>query len=140
VSPAAAAAGYSGTPLAKKLGIVAGTQVHGIDLPADYWKLLAPLPAEVAFADRLSPQVDVVHLFVTKRAVLAKQLATLRKKLRPDAALWISWPKKAAKQPTDITEDVIREVALPLGFVDIKVCAVDATWSGLKLVVRKELR
>ena len=140
MTPAAGSAGYSGTPLAKKLGIVAGSQVHGIDVPANYKALLAPLPADVVFADRVSQLVDVAHLFATKRSVLAKYLAALRKKLRPDAALWISWPKKAAKQPTDITEDVIREVALPLGFVDIKVCAVDETWSGLKLVVRKDLR
>jgi hypothetical protein len=132
--------GYSGTPLAKKLGITASAQVHVIAAPANYRALLAPLPADVAFADRLSQQVDVAHLFATKRAVLAKQLIALRSKLRADAALWISWPKKAAQQPTDITEDVIREVALPLGFVDVKVCAVDATWSGLKLVIRKELR
>jgi hypothetical protein len=132
--------GYSGTPLAKKLGIGAGTQVHVIDEPANYQALLAPLPAKVAFTDRISQQVDVVHLFVRQRALLQKQLIALRRKLRPDAALWISWPKKAAKQPTDITEDGIREVALPLGLVDIKVCAVDPTWSGLKLVIRKELR
>lgn len=140
MTPAAGAAGYSGTPLAKKLGIVAGTLVHGIDPPSNYKALLAPLPNGVVFAERISQQVDVVHLFATQRAALAKQLAALRKKLRTDAALWVSWPKKAAKQSTDITEDVIRELALPLGFVDIKVCAVDATWSGLKLVVRKELR
>ncbi len=140
MKPAAATAGYSGTPLAKKLGIVAGARVHAIDAPVNYKALLAPLPADVAFTVRVSQQVDVTHLFATKRAVLQKQLTALRGKLRPDAALWISWPKKAAKQPTDITADVIREVALPLGFVDIKVCAVDATWSGLKLVVRKELR
>lgn len=135
-----ASAGYSGTPLARKLGIAAGSRVYPVDAPADYRQLLAPLPADVTFATRVSGDVDLAHLFVTKRAELGKQLAALRRKLRPDAALWISWPKKAAKQPTDITEDVIRELALPLGFVDIKVCAVDATWSGLKLVVRKELR
>jgi hypothetical protein len=81
-----------------------------------------------------------VHLFVVERAVLAKDAQRLRRLLRPDAVLWVSWPKKAAKVPTDITEDAIREVILPMGWVDVKVCAVDATWSGLKLVVRKELR
>ncbi len=133
-------AGYSGTPLAKKLGIAANSLVRSIDAPAGYRALLAPLPEGVRFTDRLSAQVDVVHLFATRTVALEKQLVALRGKLRADAALWVSWPKKASKQPTDITEDIIRKVALPLGFVDIKVCAVDATWSGLKLVIRKELR
>jgi hypothetical protein len=134
------AAGYSGTPLAKKLGILADSTVYAIDAPFDYAALLAPLPAGVVFSKRASAAVDVAHLFVTQQARLATQLNALRVKLRQDAALWISWPKKASKQPTDITEDTIRRLALPLGFVDIKVCAVDATWSGLKLVVRKALR
>jgi hypothetical protein len=136
----AVAAGYSGTPLAKKLGIGAGSTVCVVDAPFDYAALLAPLPAGVTFGKLVSAGVDVAHLFVTQQSVLAKQLITLRRKLRPDAALWISWPKQASKQPTDITEDTIRKLALPLGFVDIKVCAVDETWSGLKLMVRKELR
>jgi hypothetical protein len=84
--------------------------------------------------------VDIAHVFVTERTVLARELARLRAKLRSDAAVWISWPKRAAKVPTDISEDAIRAVALPLGFVDIKVCAVTDVWSGLKLVVRRELR
>jgi hypothetical protein len=133
-------AGYSGTPLARKLGIGADSTVCVVDAPFDYAARLAPLPAGVTFGKRVSATVDVAHLFVKQQTVLAKQLATLRKKLRPDAALWISWPKKASKQATDITEDIIRKLALPLGFVDIKVCAVDETWSALKLVVRKELR
>lgn len=132
--------GYSGTPLAKKLGIGADSTVCVVDAPLDYAALLAPLPPGAKFRNGASAAVDVAHLFVTRQAALAKQLAALRRKLRPDAALWISWPKKASKQPTDITEDTIRKLALPLGFVDIKVCAVDQTWSGLKLVVRKELR
>lgn len=137
---AKAVTGYSGTPLVKKLGIGAGARVCVIGASFDYAALLAPLPAEVTFTNRVTATVDVAHLFVTRAAVLEKQLAALRYKLRADAALWISWPKKAAGQPTDITEDLIRKVALPLGLVDIKVCAVDATWSGLKLVVRRELR
>jgi hypothetical protein len=137
---APATAGYSGTPLATKLGIKPGSHVLIIAAPADYLALLAPLPADVVIEAKLGASIDIVQLFVVEKAVLAKQLPTLRKKLKPDAALWISWPKKAARVPTTITEDVIRELALPLGFVDIKVCAVDATWSGLKLVVRKELR
>jgi hypothetical protein len=133
-------AGYSGTPLAKKLGIVAGSVVCTSGAPANYRELLAPLPEGVTFATRLSARTDVVHLFVTDRVIMAKALATYRTKIRPDAAVWVSWPKKAAKVATNITEDVIREVGLPMGFVDIKVCAVDETWSGLKLVIRKELR
>ena len=89
---------------------------------------------------RIGPEVDIAHIFVDRRGELHRHLAALRGKLRPDAAIWVSWPKKAAKVPTDITEDTIREVALPLGFVDIKVCAVSGVWSGLKLVLRKELR
>jgi hypothetical protein len=133
-------AGYSGTPLAKKLGMVAGSTVLTRGAPSDYAALLAPLPEGVTFAARVSKACDIAHVFTTERAVLKAELVALRKALRPDAAVWVSWPKKAAKVATDITEDTVRELALPLGFVDIKVCAVDATWSGLKLVVRKELR
>ena len=132
--------GYSGTPLAKKLGITDGTTVLPLGAPADYRALLAPLPEDVAFARAASPKTDVAHVFVTKRADLAKHLKALRTKLRPDAAVWVSWPKKTSKVPTDVTEDVIRAVCLPMGWVDIKVCAVTDVWSGLKLVVRKELR
>ena len=133
-------AGYSGTPLAKKLGIKEASRVAPVNAPAGYEQLLQPLPASVFFEKRPGNKSDIVHVFTTKRAELAKHLASWRESLAPDAAVWVSWPKKAAKVPTDITEDVIREVALPLGWVDVKVCAVDETWSGLKLVVRKELR
>jgi Protein of unknown function (DUF3052) len=133
-------AGYSGTPLAKKLGIRDGSVVVPVHAPADYRELLEPLPSSVRFAKRADAQTDIVHLFVTQRAELARALADYRTQLHPSAAVWVSWPKKSAKVPTDITEDVIRDVALPLGFVDIKVCAVDEVWSGLKLVVRKENR
>ncbi len=92
------------------------------------------------FATAPSKEIDVVHLFTAREAELQVYLQDLRRNLRPDATLWISWPKKAAKVPTDITEDTIRKVALPLGWVDVKVCAVSEVWSGLKLVVRKELR
>ncbi len=132
--------GYSGTPLAKKLGIAAGTAVLTIGAPADYRDWLAPLPDDVVFARAASAKTDVAHVFVTKRAELEKHLKALRAKLRPDAAVWVSWPKKTSKVPTDVTEDVIRAVCLPMGWVDIKVCAVTDVWSGLKLVVRKELR
>lgn len=132
--------GYTGTPLAKKLGIVAQTIVQLRGAPDGYRDWLEPLPDGVAFAARLSDRVDVVHLFVTERAEMSAELAGLRQAIRPDAAVWVSWPKKAAKVPTDITEDTIRTVALPLGFVDVKVCAVSDVWSGLKLVIRKSLR
>ena len=133
-------AGYSGTPLAKKLGIIAGSQVHVIGAPADYPDLVAPLPEGIVFPNKLSPTIDIVHLFVRERATLGHELERLRSGLRDDAVLWISWPKKASKQVSDVDEQVVRDLALPLGFVDVKVCAIDATWSGLKLVVRKALR
>jgi len=133
--------GYSGTPLPKKLGINASTRVTPIGVPAaDYTTLLAGLPAGATLGTTVTSKTDVVHVFETKREALGAQLARLRQKVRDDAAVWVSWPKKASKVPTTITEDVIRDLALPLGFVDIKVCAVSDVWSGLKLVVRKELR
>jgi hypothetical protein len=133
-------ADYSRTPLAKKLGVKAGCRMVVIDPPANYDELLAPLPDDVRRTNRIDAGVELVHAFVTRRAQLQKLLTGAVAKAPPDAAIWVSWPKKSAKAVTDITEDVIREVALPMGFVDIKVCAVDEFWSGLKLVVRKELR
>jgi len=133
-------AGYSGTPLPQKLGIKPGTIVVAIDPPGHYRKLLAPIPSGVNFATRPVGNTRFVHLFVKERRELEKHLQLLRRKIADDAVLWVSWPKKSAGVPTDITEDVIRAVALPLGFVDIKVCAVDETWSGLKLMIRRENR
>jgi hypothetical protein len=133
-------AGYSGTLLSKKLGIKAGSRVHLLGAPPGFQALLAPLPEGVVFVARPSGTTDLVHLFATKRARLEKALATSRKGMRADAVLWVSWPKKAARVPTDITEDIVRDVALPLGLVDVKVCAIDDVWSGLKLVLRRELR
>jgi hypothetical protein len=135
-----APAGYSGTPLARKLGLKAGMSVLLADAPATYADALQPLPEGLRFVTRASAGVALVHAFFTRRADLAAALQTYRRVLAPDAVLWVSWPKKAARVPTDITEDVIRECALPLGWVDVKVCAVDLVWSGLKLVVRKGLR
>jgi hypothetical protein len=132
--------GYSGTPLAKKLGFKPGQRVSAPGAPPNYRKLLAPLPDDVEFQPRISKSTDIVHVFTASKAKLAKTLASCRKMLGPEAAIWVSWPKKASKVPTDITEDTIRAVALPFGLVDIKVCAVDEIWSGLKLVLRKELR
>ena len=133
-------AGYSGTPLSRKLGIVEGMNVLVVDAPTAYTTLVTELPAGVRFASRAGRTVDLTHVFSTRRDALEQRLARLRSALRDDAMVWVSWPKKASKVATDITEDVIREVALPLGFVDVKVCAVSDIWSGLKLVVRKELR
>jgi len=133
-------AGYSGTPLAKKLGIAEGSKVHVVGAPKNYRVLLEPLPANVRFVSSFDTFTDIVHHFAAQKSELAKALAAYRKKLDPAATVWVSWPKKTAKVPTDITEDVVRAVALPLGFVDVKVCAIDEVWSGLKLVVRRELR
>ena len=133
-------AGYSGTPLAKKLGIKPGTILHAIDAPRDYRALVAPLPAGVKLASSFGGDTDIAHVFAVERARLGGTLGRLRGTMKPDAAIWVSWPKKASKVATDITEDVIREIALPIGLVDIKVCAVDGTWSGLKLVLRKANR
>ena len=135
-----APAGYSGTPLAKKLGYKESSHAFLVNAPSDYEQQVDPLPAGVVFKNVAGPSVDIAHIFVTRREELAEQLVALRKKLKPDAMLWVSWPKKACKVPTTVTEDTIREVALPIGFVDVKVCAVSEVWSGLKLVVRKELR
>lgn len=133
-------AGYSGMPLLKKLGITEFMQIALIGAPAEYESLLGRLPEGVSIVASLSLKTDLVHVFVTRREELASPLRKLRQKLRDDAAVWVSWPKKASKVATTVTEDSIRELALPLGFVDVKVCAVSEVWSGLKLVVRKELR
>jgi hypothetical protein len=133
-------AGYSGTPLAKKLGIVKGVNVLTVNAPESYADLLAPVPPGVVFEKKLSPATDVVHVFTSRQTELKKNLESLRRSVRSDCAVWVSWPKKASKVPTDITGETIRELALPLGWVDIKVCAVSEVWSGLKLVIRKELR
>ena len=133
-------AGSSGTPLAKKLGVKEGSHIVVAGAPTYYFSLLEPLPARVHFSSRMTDVTDIVHVFSTRRAELQGMLSRYRQTLKPTGMVWVSWPKKAAKTSTDITEDTIREIALPLGFVDIKVCAIDDLWSGLKLVIRKELR
>jgi hypothetical protein len=133
-------AGYSGTPLARKLGIVEGVSVVTKNAPDEFARLLEPVPPDVRFEKTISPATDIVHIFSSQKTELKKHLEALRHTVRSDCAIWVSWPKKASKVPTDITEDTIRELALPLGLVDIKVCAVSEIWSGLKLVIRKELR
>ena len=132
--------GYSGTPLAQKLGITAGCRLYAKSAPANYRQLLAPLPARVQAVTRIAASTDIIHVFVTQRAALARALRSARDKMRPDAVLWVSWPKRTSGVATEITEDTIRELALPQSLVDVKVCAVDETWSALKLVIRKSAR
>jgi hypothetical protein len=133
-------AGYSGTPLATKLGIAEGTRVVTLHAPDEYRSWLEPIPGDVRFGSEVSASTDVVHVFADRKARLESVLHRLRRSIRSDAAVWVSWPKKSSKIVTDITEDVIRDLALPLGFVDVKVCAVSDVWSGLKLMIRRELR
>jgi len=136
----APAAGYSGTPLVRKLGVKEGMRVAWLDAPDGFEALLDPLPDGLDRRTSARGRLDLAVLFVTRRSVVARRLPALREAIRPDGMVWLAWPKKAAKVETDVTEDVVRDVALPLGLVDVKVCAIDATWSGLKLVIRKELR
>src|SRR5262249_55148702 len=133
-------AGYSGTPLPQKLGIKPGLIVVTINAPTNYRSLLSTFPESVPFSDRLKPGSSFVHIFVRKRSELEKRLSVSRKKIADTGIVWVSWPKGSSGVPTDVTEDVIRAVALPLGFVDVKVCAIDKIWSGLKLVIRREQR
>jgi hypothetical protein len=133
-------AGYSGTPLAKKLGVKEGHRVAWLSAPAGFDELVAPLPGGVSVSRRLGRGLDVLVQFATSRAQLRARLPRLKDAVFPAGAAWVSWPKRSSGVATDITEDTIREDALPLGLVDVKVAAVDGTWSGLKLVVRKELR
>ncbi len=132
--------GYSGTPLAKKLGLVPGLRAWFHDMPASIRDEIDPEGVGVDEQAAASAGLQCAHIFVTERAELQRQTAALRHLIEPAGFIWVSWPKKTSKVPTDITEDVIREVALPTGLVDVKVCAVDDIWSGLKLVIRKELR
>jgi len=132
--------GYSGTPLVKKLGIKPGFRLYAKNPPANYEELIAPLPEKVQILRRLTHDLDMIHLFTTSRVELTNNIGTYMNRIKQEGMIWVSWPKKSSKVPTDVTENVIREVILPLGLVDVKVCAVDATWSGLKLVIRKENR
>jgi hypothetical protein len=129
-------AGYSGTPLPRKLGIKDDHRVAAIDAPPGFEALVDGEP----LATQLRGQFDVIVFFTTERAKLEKRLDALRRAMKPATGLWIAWPKKTSKVPTDMTEDVVREVALPTGLVDNKVCAIDETWSGLRLVIRVEHR
>lgn len=133
-------AGYSGTPLAKKLNLRDGQRVWFDAMPESVADEIGEYALDLIFVADPAEGIDAAHCFLTERTVLEARLAALRNQIAPDGQVWVSWPKKASKVATDVTEDTIREVALPLGFVDTKVCAVDETWSGLKLVIRKELR
>ena len=134
------AAGYSGTPLPKKLGIKEGARVAFLQAPEDFGGAVAPLPEDVDVRQAAEPGLDVAVFFTTARAELAERMGELRGAIAPAGGLWIAWPKRASGVQTDMTEDVVRDVALPLGLVDNKVCAIDDTWSALRLVVRLENR
>ena len=133
-------AGYSGTPLAKKLGLRDGQRAWFDAMPESVADEIGEYALDLTLVADPAKGIDAAHVFVTERRDLETKLAALRRQIASNGQVWVSWPKKASKVPTDLAEDTIREVALPMGFVDTKVCAVDETWSGLKLVIRKELR
>ncbi len=135
-----AMAGYSGTPLAQKIGIKPSMSIVVINEPANYRELLGRSADGLEFSDRIATGSSFVHFFTARRSELKKKLPMLREKVADTGTVWVSWPKRSAGVPTDVTEDVVRAVALPLGFVDVKVCAIDETWSGLKLMVRRTNR
>ena len=133
-------AGYSGTSLAKKLGIKQADVMAVLNAPEDFDDLVAPLPPLVTIRRSARGRADIVVFFTKSRAELERRLDSLGRMIHPNAMVWVCWPKRASKVPTDVTEDVVRAVALPRGLVDVKVCAIDAIWSGLKLVWRREHR
>jgi len=128
-------AGYSGTPLAKKLGIKNGFDARLIGAPDYYYSLFEDMPNGVNFNDDANCPQDFIHFFVKEEEIFLEILPRLKAQLKPNGMIWVSWPKRASKIPTDITEDTVRNYALEIGLVDIKVCAVDDIWSGLKLVI-----
>lgn len=132
--------GYSGTPLARKLGIAGGARVALLGAPHGFEDELAPLPDGVTVVRRLGAGLDVAVLFVTERRELERRFPAVARAVFPAGGFWVAWPKRASKVPTDLTEDVLREVGLPQGLVDNKVCAVTEIWSGLRFVWRKENR
>jgi hypothetical protein len=133
-------AGYSGKPLSQKLGITPGFRIFVSGAPASYREIVGQLPEGATLAARLKAPLDMVHLFATEAAGLARALKGFRRAIAPDGMIWVSWPKKASGVATDLSDVVVRDIALPLGLVDIKVCAIDATWSGLKFVIPKNQR
>ena len=128
-------AGYSGTPLAKKLGIKPGFRIKLINAPDHYMDLFTDMPSELYFDDTPGPEKDLIHFFTLNKDELLIRLPLLKGQIKSDGMIWVSWPKKASKVITDVTEDLVRGTALKSGLVDIKICAVDETWSGLKLVI-----
>jgi hypothetical protein len=133
--------GYSGTPLPKKLGIKPGMSMVVLNAPINLDAILGELPDRVATSRRLSGHHDLVLIFVTRQVDFAAEIPDLTSAIAPDGMIWVAWPKRASKIETDMTENVIREIVLPsTGLVDVKVCAIDHEWSGLKLVIRRELR
>jgi len=133
--------GYSGTPLPRKLGIKPGMSMAVLNAPSNLNTILGPLPDGVTTSRRLADHRDLVLIFITRQADLAAQVPVLTSAIAPDGMIWVAWPKRASKIETDMTEDVIREIVLPAGvLVDVKICAIDEIWSGLKLVIRKERR
>ncbi|MBK9317360.1 MAG: DUF3052 family protein [Acidobacteria bacterium] len=133
-------AGYSGTSLSKKLGIKEHFRMCVNNEPKEYLELLTPLPSNVIITTKASVDLNIWHFFTKSSEELRKRLPEMMRQIRKDGMIWVSWPKKSSKVKTDVTEDVIRSIALPLGLVDVKVCAIDDIWSGLKLVIRKEKR
>ena len=130
-----ASLGYSGTPLGKKLGIRSGAVIRLINQPDYYFSLFEDFPEDARISHDFKEKKNVIHYFTRDKDELALKLPDLRRELYPDGMIWVSWPKKSAGIPTDITEDVIRKIALEKGLVDIKVCSIDEVWSALKLVI-----
>jgi hypothetical protein len=128
--------GYSGTPLPRKLGLKEGMAVAFLDPPDQLPDLLGPIFTALSISSRLDQHQDLVLVFVTSAAELGRLTSALKAAIAPNGMIWVAWPKRASNMPTDITEDVIREIVLPTGLVDVKVCAIDETWSGLRFVVR----
>jgi hypothetical protein len=131
---------YSGKPLVQKLGIKPGFCIFAVGAPTGYRDTVGKLPAQVTIVTRLTGSVDMIHLFATKAASLGDKLRISRDAIKPDGMVWVSWPKKSSGVPTDLTDHVVRETALSLGLVDIKVCAIDEVWSALKFVIPRDQR
>jgi len=132
--------GYSGTPLAKKLGFKEGCRVRTSGAPANYHELVSMRPPNILISNSIQKDIDVWHFFTDSAQKLHGELPKMQNAINQNGMIWVSWPKKTSKVPTDVTEGVIRRAALSLKLVDVKVCAVDEVWSGLKLVIRKSLR
>jgi len=132
--------GYSGRSVVQKLGIKPGFRIFVSRAPAAYGDIVGGLPADVTIVPRLKPPLDLVHVFATRAAGLADGLSVYRDAIAPDGMIWVSWPKKASGVATDLSDVVVRDTALPLGLVDVKVCAIDEIWSGLKFVIPREQR